>query len=184
MPTISDGDGTRPSVLKSTTWVVPRRADAAAIRHAADQPARLRRPEGTEDGRCGAAVGGRMVRAVGLPLVEGEHALVLGAAGRAKKLLGLSCALIPGCGSTGWARSARAAGGSWPGLGQAAVAGVVEVAEPGGLGDQALDAAAQGVASAPVAGRAASGGRRSGRGRPAGYGTGQVPTRWTRPAAE
>ena len=38
------------------------------------------------------------------------------------------------------------------GLGQAAVAGVVEVAEPGGLGDQALDAAAQGVASAPVVG--------------------------------
>ena len=31
------------------------------------------------------------------------------------------------------------------GLGLAAVAGVVDVAEPGGLGDQALDAAAQGV---------------------------------------
>jgi hypothetical protein len=38
------------------------------------------------------------------------------------------------------------------GLGQATVAGVVEVAAPGGLGDQALDAAAQGVASAPGVG--------------------------------
>jgi hypothetical protein len=38
------------------------------------------------------------------------------------------------------------------GLGQAAVVGVMEVAEPGGLRDQALHAAAQGVASAPVAG--------------------------------
>jgi hypothetical protein len=38
------------------------------------------------------------------------------------------------------------------GLGHAAVAGVVQVAEPGGLGDQALDAAAQGIASAPVVG--------------------------------
>jgi hypothetical protein len=38
------------------------------------------------------------------------------------------------------------------GLGQAAVAGLVEVAEPGGLGDQALDAAAQGIALAPVVG--------------------------------
>jgi hypothetical protein len=38
------------------------------------------------------------------------------------------------------------------GLGQAAVAGLVEVTQPGGLGDQALDAAAQGVAAAPVAG--------------------------------
>ena len=38
------------------------------------------------------------------------------------------------------------------GLGQAAVAGVVEVAEPGGLGDQALDAASECIALAPVAG--------------------------------
>jgi hypothetical protein len=38
------------------------------------------------------------------------------------------------------------------GLGLAAVAGVVEVAEPGGLGDQALDAASEYIALAPVAG--------------------------------
>jgi hypothetical protein len=38
------------------------------------------------------------------------------------------------------------------GLRLAAVAGVVEVAEPGGLGDQALDAASECVALAPVAG--------------------------------
>src|SRR4030095_3006342 len=38
------------------------------------------------------------------------------------------------------------------GLRLAAVAGVVDVAEPGGLGDQALDAASECVALAPVAG--------------------------------
>ena len=38
------------------------------------------------------------------------------------------------------------------GLGQAAVARLVEVAEPRGLGDQALHAAAQGIASAPGVG--------------------------------
>jgi hypothetical protein len=38
------------------------------------------------------------------------------------------------------------------GLGQATIAGLVEVTEPASLGDQALDAAAQGVASAPVVG--------------------------------
>jgi hypothetical protein len=38
------------------------------------------------------------------------------------------------------------------GLGQPTIAGAVEVAEPGGLGDQALDAAAQGIASGPVVG--------------------------------
>src|SRR5215218_8401973 len=38
------------------------------------------------------------------------------------------------------------------GLGLAAVAGVVDVAAPGGLGDQALDAASECVALAPVAG--------------------------------
>jgi hypothetical protein len=38
------------------------------------------------------------------------------------------------------------------GLGQAAVAGLVEVAAAGGLGDQALHAAAQGVAAVPGVG--------------------------------
>ena len=38
------------------------------------------------------------------------------------------------------------------GLGQAALAGLVEVATPGGLGDQALEAAAQPRALAPVVG--------------------------------
>ena len=38
------------------------------------------------------------------------------------------------------------------GLGQAAVAGLVEITEPRGLGDQALDAAAKGIAAVPVVG--------------------------------
>jgi hypothetical protein len=38
------------------------------------------------------------------------------------------------------------------GLGKATIAGLVEVTEPAGLGDQALDAAAQGVAPAPAVG--------------------------------
>jgi hypothetical protein len=38
------------------------------------------------------------------------------------------------------------------GLGQTSIAGLMEVAEPGGLGEQALDAAAQAIALAPVVG--------------------------------
>ena len=38
------------------------------------------------------------------------------------------------------------------GLGQAAVARLVKVTQPGRLGDQALDAAAQAIAPAPVVG--------------------------------